>query len=84
MASRTHAPQAWSKARRQAAEWKRCGLPPLMRGSNGWPHQRQAAVRGGDYYWIALDGSQLLRGKLLSEADELQPKFIDAVERAGR
>ena len=39
---------------------------------------------GDDYYWIALDGSRLLRGRWLSEAEELQPKFIDAMERAGR
>ena len=38
----------------------------------------------GGYYWISLDGSQVLRGMLLSGADELQPKFIDAMERAGR
>jgi len=25
---------------------------------------------GDDYYWIALDGSRLLRGKWLSDADE--------------
>jgi hypothetical protein len=37
-----------------------------------------------DYYWIALDGSRVLRGKFLSDAEELQPKFIDAMERAGR
>jgi hypothetical protein len=37
-----------------------------------------------DYYWIALDGSRLLRGKWLSEATELQPKSADAMERAGR
>jgi hypothetical protein len=39
---------------------------------------------GNDYYWIALDGSRLLRGRWLSETDELQPKFTDAMERAGR
>jgi hypothetical protein len=39
---------------------------------------------GDDYYWIALDGSRLLRGRWVSEAEELQPKFIDAMERAGR
>ena len=38
----------------------------------------------GGYYWISADGRQVLRGKLLSGADELQPKFIDAMERAGR
>ena len=40
--------------------------------------------RTGGYYWIAPDGHQVLRGELLSRADELQPKFIDAMERAGR
>lgn len=39
---------------------------------------------GDDYYWIALDGGRLLRGKSVFEADDLQPKFIDAMERAGR
>jgi hypothetical protein len=38
----------------------------------------------GGYYWISLDGSRVLRGKVIFEADELQPKFIDAMERAGR
>ncbi len=38
----------------------------------------------GGYYWIVLDGRRLLRGKLLSAAEELQPKFIDVMERAGR
>ena len=33
---------------------------------------------GDDYYWIALDGSRLLRGKLLSET------FIDSMARAGK
>ena len=45
---------------------------------------RLESHNGDDYYWIALDGSRVLRGKFLSEADELQPKFIDAMERAGR
>jgi hypothetical protein len=36
------------------------------------------------YYWIALDGNRLLRGRWVSEAAELQPKFIDVMERAGR
>jgi hypothetical protein len=38
----------------------------------------------GGYYWISLDGSKMLRGMLLSQADELQPKFTDAMEREGR
>ena len=45
---------------------------------------RLESHNGDDYYWIALNGSRVLRGKFLSEADELQPKFIDAMERAGR
>jgi len=35
------------------------------------------------YYCISLDGRRLLRGSSVGEADELQPKFIDAMERAG-
>ena len=37
-----------------------------------------------NHYWIALDGSRVLRGRWISEADELQPTFVDAMERAGR
>jgi hypothetical protein len=38
----------------------------------------------GGFYWISLDGSQVLRGSTLMAADELQAKFRDAMERAGR
>ena len=37
----------------------------------------------GGFYWIALNGSGLFRGERLPAADELQPKFTDAMERAG-
>ena len=40
-------------------------------------------ARRGVYYWIDLDGHRVIRGKTLLGADELQPKFIDAMERAG-
>ena len=40
--------------------------------------------RAGGYYWISLDGSRILSGANLSKADELQPKFRDIMERAGR
>jgi hypothetical protein len=40
--------------------------------------------RGGGYYWISLNGDRILSGNRLFDADELQPKFIDAMERAGR
>jgi hypothetical protein len=40
--------------------------------------------RTGGYYWISLDGGRVFRGKKLFGADELQPKFIEAMERAGR
>ena len=40
--------------------------------------------RGGGYYWIELKGGRVLRGKTLTTAEELQPKFIEAMERAGR
>jgi hypothetical protein len=38
----------------------------------------------GGFYWISLDGSEVLRGSTLEAADELQAKFRDAMERAGR
>ena len=38
----------------------------------------------GGYYWISLDGARVVRGKSIFESDELQPKFCDAMERAGR
>ena len=44
---------------------------------------RLKCISGG-YYWISPDGRRVLRGMLLSGADELQPKFIEAMERAGR
>lgn len=40
--------------------------------------------RSGGYYWISLDGGRILRGTKLFDAEELQPKFTDAMERAGR
>jgi hypothetical protein len=44
---------------------------------------RLQCVSGG-FYWIALNGSRLLRGPRLPTAEELQPKFCDAMERLGR
>ena len=40
--------------------------------------------RKGGFYWISLDGGRLLRGADLFGAEELQGKFRDAMERAGR
>ena len=40
--------------------------------------------RRGGFYWIELNGRGVRRGKTLLKAEELQPKFIDAMERAGR
>jgi hypothetical protein len=40
--------------------------------------------RKGGYYWISLDGSRILSGTQVFDAEELQPKFRDAMERAGR
>jgi len=38
----------------------------------------------GGYYWILLDGGRMLRGAKLFDSEELQPKFRDAMEHAGR
>ncbi len=40
--------------------------------------------RKGGNYWVSLDGSRLLRGRELFEAEELHPGFIDVMERASR
>ena len=40
--------------------------------------------RSGGNYWIEIDGGRTYRGKTFLNAGELQPKFIDAMERAGR
>lgn len=34
-------------------------------------------------YWISADGDRLLRGRRLTDAEELQVGFIDAMARAG-
>jgi len=38
----------------------------------------------GGFYWISLDGLGIRRGTALAAADELQAKFQDTMERAGR
>ena len=40
--------------------------------------------RSGGNYWIEIDSGRTYRGKTFLNAEELQPKFIDAMERAGR
>ena len=38
----------------------------------------------GSYYWISLNGSRILSGAKLFNAEELRPEFTDAMEQAGR
>ena len=40
--------------------------------------------RRGGFYWIDLDGHRVRRGETLGKSEDLQSKFIDAMERAGR
>jgi len=40
--------------------------------------------RSGGNYWIEIDSGRTYRGKTFLNAEELQPKFIDAMEHAGR
>jgi hypothetical protein len=40
--------------------------------------------RNSGNYWIKIDGGRVFRGKTFLKAEELQPKFIDAMERGGR
>lgn len=39
--------------------------------------------RSGGFYWIMLEDARVYRGKTFIKAHELQPKFIDTMERAG-
>jgi hypothetical protein len=43
----------------------------------------QLRATAGNFYWIALDGSALLRGATFDGAEELQQRFADAMARAG-
>jgi hypothetical protein len=40
-------------------------------------------ARVGRFYWVAIDGSELLRGDALDMAEELQQSFADAMAKAG-
>jgi hypothetical protein len=40
--------------------------------------------RGVANYWIEINGGQVFRGKTFLKADELRPKFTEAMEHAGR
>ncbi|HZV03901.1 MAG TPA: hypothetical protein VE999_02315 [Gemmataceae bacterium] len=41
----------------------------------------RSAARG--FYWVAADGTRVLRGDDLDEAEELQAGFMEAMARAG-
>jgi hypothetical protein len=43
----------------------------------------QLRAKTGNFYWISMDGSFLLRGDVVDGAEELQPKFADSMARAG-
>jgi hypothetical protein len=45
----------------------------------------RARVRraGWRFYWVAIDGGELLRGDARDMAEELQQTFVDAMAKAG-
>jgi hypothetical protein len=45
---------------------------------------RARAGRAGQFYWVAIDGGDLLRGDALDMAEQLQQTFADAMAKAGR
>ena len=61
----------------------------LIRTDRAWKHgvydhgMLRLERRSGGFYWIALNGSRVLRGNALLNADELQPNFTDAMQSAG-
>jgi len=46
-------------------------------------HIQLHATRGESFYWIAADGSRLLRGDELDDAQELQPNFVQVMAQVG-
>jgi hypothetical protein len=62
------------------------GLIRSGRASSAEPVDAYIRLTGKtrDHYFVAHDGSEVLRGETIEEADELQPGFVDAMERAGR
>jgi hypothetical protein len=46
-------------------------------------HIRLRARAGWRFYWVAIDGGELLRGDARDMAEELQQTFVDAMAKAG-
>ena len=44
---------------------------------------RARAGKAGRFYWVAVDGGELLRGDALDMAEELQQTFADAMANTG-
>ena len=61
------------------------GLVRSARASDGRPSDGYLHLPGlsGDDYWISFDGTRLLRGPQLRQAEELQQGFADSMARAG-
>jgi hypothetical protein len=47
-------------------------------------HIRLRARAGWRFYWVAVDGGELLRGDALDMAEELQQTFVDAMAKGRR
>jgi hypothetical protein len=63
------------------------GLIRTGRASDGRAargYLRLRAERSGSFYWVAADGSRLLRGDDLDTAEELQSSFVETMIQAGR
>jgi hypothetical protein len=62
------------------------GLVRTRRGSK--PHFAgdyvQLRAKAGGFYFVACDGTHVLRGYSLAEAEELQAKFAEAMAKAGK
>jgi hypothetical protein len=61
------------------------GLTRTRRGSD--PHIAGTYVRLrskiGGFYWVGIDGSRLLRGLNVDDAEPLQESFVETMARAG-
>ena len=61
------------------------GLVRTGRAANAQPENGfiRLKAKGGGFYWVSFVGFRLLRGEAFWDADELQPKFVEAMERSG-
>jgi hypothetical protein len=71
------------RARAIAEGLVRTGRASAPRTVGTYIRLRARVGRAGRFYWVAVDGGELLRGDALNLAEQLQQTFVDAMAKAG-